>query len=39
VLLPKLSEASTFISERLDHPLPSRFAQAVAAHGKRRVDA
>src|SRR5262249_18605849 len=27
VLLPKLSEASAFIGARLDHPLPSRYAQ------------
>jgi hydroxymethylglutaryl-CoA lyase len=31
VSLPALSEASTFIGERLDHPLPSRYAQAVRA--------
>ena len=31
VSLPKLSEASRFIGARLDHPLPSRYAQAVAA--------
>jgi hydroxymethylglutaryl-CoA lyase len=30
VLLPALSEASAFIGARLDHPLPSRYAQAVA---------
>jgi hydroxymethylglutaryl-CoA lyase len=30
VLLPALSEASEFIGARLDHPLPSRYAQAVA---------
>jgi hydroxymethylglutaryl-CoA lyase len=29
VSLPALSEASTFIASRLDHPLPSRYAQAV----------
>jgi hydroxymethylglutaryl-CoA lyase len=29
VSLSKLSEASAFIAERLDHPLPSRYAQAV----------
>jgi len=28
VSLPKLSEASAFIGERLDHPLASRYAQA-----------
>jgi hydroxymethylglutaryl-CoA lyase len=31
VSLPTLSEASRFIASRLDHPLPSRYAQAVAA--------
>lgn len=31
VSLPKLSAASAFIAERLDHRLPSRYAQAVAA--------
>jgi hydroxymethylglutaryl-CoA lyase len=31
VSLPALSEASRFIAGRLDHPLPSRYAQAVAA--------
>ena len=30
VSLSKLSEASAFIAERLDHPLPSRYTQAVA---------
>jgi hydroxymethylglutaryl-CoA lyase len=30
VSLPKLSEASAFIASRLDHPLASRYAQAVA---------
>ncbi len=29
VLLPALSEASAFMASRLDHPLPSRYAQAV----------
>jgi hydroxymethylglutaryl-CoA lyase len=29
VSLPALSEASAFIARRLDHPLPSRYAQAV----------
>jgi hydroxymethylglutaryl-CoA lyase len=29
VSLPALSEASAFIGSRLDHPLPSRYAQAV----------
>jgi hydroxymethylglutaryl-CoA lyase len=29
VSLPTLSEASAFIGSRLDHPLPSRYAQAV----------
>src|SRR5213593_3807881 len=31
VSLQKLSEASAFIASRLDHPLPSRYAQAEAA--------
>jgi isopropylmalate/homocitrate/citramalate synthase len=31
VSLTMLSEASTFIGSRLDHPLPSRYAQAAAA--------
>ncbi|HEX3702360.1 MAG TPA: hydroxymethylglutaryl-CoA lyase [Vicinamibacterales bacterium] len=31
VSLSALSEASAFIGQRLDHPLPSRYAQAVAA--------
>ena len=30
VSLPKLSAASAFIGARLDHPLPSRYAQAAA---------
>jgi len=29
VSLSKLSQASAFIAERLDHPLPSRYAQAI----------
>ncbi len=29
--LDRVSEASTFIAGRLDHPLPSRYAQAIAA--------
>jgi isopropylmalate/homocitrate/citramalate synthase len=33
--LEALTEASAFIATRLDHPLPSRYAQAVAATGKR----
>jgi isopropylmalate/homocitrate/citramalate synthase len=33
VSLRALSEASRFIATRLDHPLPSRYAQAVAAGG------
>jgi len=32
VSLPALSEASAFIAARLDHALPSRYAQAAAAH-------
>jgi hydroxymethylglutaryl-CoA lyase len=31
VSIEKLSEASAFIGQRLDHRLPSRYAQAVAA--------
>jgi hydroxymethylglutaryl-CoA lyase len=31
VSLPALSEASSFIGSRLDHPLPSRYAQAAAS--------
>ncbi len=31
VSLSALSEASAFIAARLDHPLPSRYAQAIAA--------
>jgi hydroxymethylglutaryl-CoA lyase len=31
VSLAELSAASAFIGTRLDHPLPSRYAQAVAA--------
>ena len=29
VSLPALSDASAFMASRLDHPLPSRYAQAV----------
>jgi hydroxymethylglutaryl-CoA lyase len=36
VSLGTLSSASAFIGERLDHPLPSRYAQAVAAAARRR---
>lgn len=36
VSLPALSEASAFIGERLDHGLPSRYAQAAAATAARR---
>jgi len=36
VSLTALSEASAFIAKRLDHPLPSRYAQAVSA---QRTDA
>ena len=36
VSLPALSEASAFIGSRLDHPLPSRYAQAVAASSAER---
>jgi hydroxymethylglutaryl-CoA lyase len=35
VSLTALSSASAFIGERLDHPLPSRYAQAVAAAPRR----
>ena len=35
VSLPALSEASSFIGSRLDHPLPSRYAQAVSARSVR----
>ena len=35
VSLPKLSEASAFIATRIDHPLPSRYAQAAAAAAAR----
>src|SRR5205085_8470486 len=31
VSLQKVSEASAFIATRIDHPLPSRYAQAAAA--------
>jgi hydroxymethylglutaryl-CoA lyase len=31
VSLPALTEASRFIASRVDHPLPSRYAQAVGA--------
>jgi hydroxymethylglutaryl-CoA lyase len=34
VSLPLVSEASAFIAGRLDHPLPSRYAQAYAATRK-----
>jgi len=29
VSLSALSDATAFIAERIDHPLPSRYAQAV----------
>ena len=35
VSLPVLSEASTFIASRIDHRLPSRYAQAAAATATR----
>ena len=35
VSLPALSEASAFIASRIDHPLPSRYAQASAAQRGR----
>ena len=34
VSLPALGEASAFIASRLDHPLPSRFAQSESARRK-----
>src|SRR5262245_9941044 len=30
VSLPKLSDATRFIGTRIDHPLPSRYAKAIA---------
>jgi hydroxymethylglutaryl-CoA lyase len=39
VLLPALSEASAFIASRLDHPLPSRYAQAAAAQSRETRNA
>jgi isopropylmalate/homocitrate/citramalate synthase len=38
VSLERLSEASTYIAARLDHPLPSRYAQAAGANRKTRSD-
>ncbi len=35
VSLDELSRASAFIGQRLDHPLPSRYAQAAAATPRR----
>ena len=35
VSLAALSEASAFIATRLDHPLPSRYAQAWAARSRK----
>ena len=35
VSLAELSKASAFIGQRLDHPLPSRYAQAAAATRRR----
>ena len=37
VSLPALSAASAFIASRLDHPLPSRYAQAAAATAARHA--
>jgi len=37
VSLAGVSEASRFIASRLDHPLPSRFAQSEAAHRREEV--
>jgi hydroxymethylglutaryl-CoA lyase len=34
VSLPALSEASAFIARRLDHPLPSRYAQALGKEAR-----
>lgn len=34
VSLEKLSEATAFVGRRLDHALPSRYAQSVAARGE-----
>jgi hydroxymethylglutaryl-CoA lyase len=34
VSLPAVGEASAFIATRLDHPLPSRYAQAVRARAR-----
>ena len=36
VSLPALSEASAFMASRLDHPLPSRYAQAMASAASQR---
>jgi hydroxymethylglutaryl-CoA lyase len=35
VSLPALSEASAFVANRLDHRLPSRYAQALAARANQ----
>jgi isopropylmalate/homocitrate/citramalate synthase len=35
VSLEAVTDASAFIAARLDHPLPSRYAQAVAANARR----
>ncbi len=37
VSLPALLDASAFIETRLDHPLPSRYAQAVKSQRRSRV--
>jgi hypothetical protein len=37
VSLPALGEASAFMASRLDHPLPSRYAQAEAAARKSEL--
>jgi len=39
VSLPALSEASAFIASRLDHPLPSRYAQAERSKSDPRFPA
>ena len=37
VSLEALTEASAFIATRLDHPLPSRYAQAAAARRNSKL--
>jgi hydroxymethylglutaryl-CoA lyase len=38
VSLAALSDASAFIATKIDHPLPSRFAQSVAAASRRNLE-